>query len=48
MDSTLVDLEEVDMMDWCTRLQGLYKVVLPLALPCLVGAVADHFASRAR
>src|SRR4051794_16415867 len=37
LDSIPVDLEEAAMVDGCSRLQALARVVLPLALPGLVG-----------
>jgi multiple sugar transport system permease protein len=36
LDSIPVDLEEAAMVDGCTRLRALYRVVLPLALPGLI------------
>lgn len=36
LDSIPRDLEEAAMVDGCTRLKALYKVVLPLALPGLI------------
>jgi multiple sugar transport system permease protein len=36
-DSIPVDLEEAAMVDGCTRLQALWRVVLPLAVPGLIG-----------
>lgn len=43
MDSIPVDLEEAAMVDGCSRLQALYKIVLPLALPGLVGTATFAF-----
>lgn len=43
MDSIPVVLEEAAMVDGCTRLQALYKVVLPLALPGLIGTATFAF-----
>jgi ABC-type glycerol-3-phosphate transport system permease component len=37
LDSIPVDLEEAAMVDGCTRLHALLRVVLPLALPGLIG-----------
>lgn len=37
LDSIPIDLEEAAMVDGCNRLQALWRVVLPLALPGLVG-----------
>jgi len=36
LDSIPHDLEEAAMVDGCTRLRALYKVVMPLALPGLI------------
>jgi multiple sugar transport system permease protein len=36
LDSIPRDLEEAAMVDGCTRLKALYRVVLPLALPGLI------------
>lgn len=37
LDSIPIDLEEAAMVDGCSRLQALWRVVLPLAVPGLVG-----------
>jgi multiple sugar transport system permease protein len=42
-DSIPASLEEAAMLDGCTRLQSLWHVVLPLALPGLIGTAAFAF-----
>ena len=37
MDAIPVDLEEAAMIDGCTRLQALQKILVPLAVPGIVG-----------
>jgi ABC-type glycerol-3-phosphate transport system permease component len=37
LDSIPIDLEEAAMVDGCNRLQALWRVVLPLALPGIIG-----------
>ena len=37
LDSVPVELEEAAMVDGCTRVRALWKVVLPLAVPGLIG-----------
>ena len=43
VDSIPVDLEEAAMVDGANRLQALYKVVMPLMLPGLVGTATFAF-----
>ena len=37
MDAIPVDLEEAAMIDGCTRLQAMQKILIPLAVPGIVG-----------
>ena len=37
MDAIPVDLEEAAMIDGCTRLQALQRILVPLAVPGIVG-----------
>ena len=37
MDAIPVDLEEAAMIDGCTRLQAMQKILVPLAVPGIVG-----------
>jgi len=43
LDSIPIDLEEAAMVDGCSRLQALGRIVLPLALPGLVGTATFAF-----
>src|SRR5262245_2839934 len=43
LDSIPIDLEEAAMVDGCSRLQALRRIVLPLALPGLVGTATFAF-----
>jgi multiple sugar transport system permease protein len=43
IDSIPVELEEAAMVDGCSRLQMLGRIVLPLALPGLIGTAAFAF-----
>jgi multiple sugar transport system permease protein len=43
IDSIPVELEEAAMVDGCSRLQVLGRIVLPLALPGLIGTAAFAF-----
>jgi multiple sugar transport system permease protein len=43
LDSIPIDLEEAAMVDGCSRLQALWRIVLPLALPGLVGTATFAF-----
>jgi multiple sugar transport system permease protein len=43
LDSIPVDLEEAAMVDGCSRLHALWRVVLPLSLPGLVGTATFAF-----
>jgi multiple sugar transport system permease protein len=43
MDSVPIDLEEAAMIDGCTRLQALWRVLLPLSIPGLIGVGAFVF-----
>jgi multiple sugar transport system permease protein len=42
-DSLPVELEEAAMVDGCVRMQALWKIVLPLAIPGLIGVGAFVF-----
>lgn len=42
-DSLPVELEEAAMVDGCVRVQALWKIVLPLAIPGLIGVGALVF-----
>ena len=37
IDSIPIDLEEAAMIDGCTRIQAIYKILFPLVLPGLIG-----------
>jgi multiple sugar transport system permease protein len=43
IDSIPIELEEAAMVDGCSRLQVLGRIVLPLALPGLIGTAAFAF-----
>jgi multiple sugar transport system permease protein len=43
LDSIPIDLEEAAMVDGCSRLQALGRIVLPLALPGLIGTATFAF-----
>jgi multiple sugar transport system permease protein len=43
LDSIPIDLEEAAMVDGCSRLQALGRIVLPLAVPGLVGTATFAF-----
>src|SRR5712692_959464 len=43
LDSIPIDLEEAAMVDGCTRLHALWRIVLPLSLPGLVGTATFAF-----
>lgn len=43
IDNIPVDLEEAAMVDGCSRLQALYRILLPLALPGLIGTASFAF-----